>query len=108
MNDINNIMSVLDTINKENTLSFYVPSVKRSVSFKGITTGQQKSLLETAVDNPVFQTRFVIATYNLIIENCLEKDIITQLTVIDRAAILVQYRSAVYGSEFIADQDNNK
>ena len=102
---LNNVLSVLDTINKENTFSFFVPSLQREVKFKGITTGQQKSLLKASVDNPVFQTRFVMATYGIITENCSEKEVVTVLTTIDSLAILIQYRVAIYGKEYVHEPD---
>lgn len=108
MNDFNNILSVLDTISKENTLSFYVPSLKRDVLFKGITTGQQKALLKAAIDNPVFQTRFIMAAYAIIIENCVEKEIIPNLTALDSMSILLQYRVNIYGSDYAVTQDDKK
>ena len=97
MNDINNVLSVLDAINKENTFSFYVPSLKRDVKFKSITTGQQKTLLKAAVDNPIFQTRFILAAYSIINENCVERDILSSITTVDSLSILLQYRIKVYG-----------
>jgi hypothetical protein len=105
MNDINNVLSVLDTINKENTVFLYVPSLKREVKFKSITTGQQKLILKAAVDNPIFQTRFVIAAFNIITENCTEKEILKQLTTIDSLSIMLQYRINSYGSEYSLQQD---
>ena len=105
MSDFNNILSVLDTISKENTVSFYVPSLKREVLFKGINTGQQKALLKAAIDNPVFQTRFILAAYAIINENCTEKDILAQLTAIDSMSILLQYRVNIYGSEYKTEQE---
>ena len=108
MSDFNNILSVLDTISKENTLSFYVPSLKRDVLFRGITTGQQKALLKAAIDNPVFQTRFIMAAYAIIIENCVEKEIITNLTALDSMSILLQYRVNIYGPDYAVTQDDKK
>lgn len=108
MSDFNNIISVLDSINKGNTISLYVPSLKREVLFKGITTGQQKTLLKSAIDNPVFQTRFIMATHDIIVENCTEKEILSQLTFIDSLAILIQYRVGIYGPEYIVEQENKK
>ena len=108
MSDINNVLSILDAINKENTLSFYVPSLKKQVQFKGFNTGQQKALLKAAIDNPVFQTRFIIAVYNIINENCLEREVISALTNIDVVAILLQYRINIYGNSFVVKQDGTE
>jgi hypothetical protein len=105
MNDINSVFSVLDAINKENTISLYVPSLKREVKFKSITTGQQKLILKAAVDNPIFQSRFVAAAYSIITENCTEKEILNQLTTIDSLSILLQYRINGYGTEYSTELD---
>lgn len=101
MSNFNEIVSILDTLNQENALSFYLPSLKREVKFKSISTGQQKTLLKASVDNPVFQTRFTIAVYNIITENCQEKTIVNDLTVIDVISILLQYRISLYGASFV-------
>jgi len=106
MSDINNVLSILDAINKENTVSLYVPSLKREVKFKSISTGQQKLLLKAAVDNPIFQTRFIIAIHNIITENCTEKDILSTFTTIDSLCVLLQYRIENYGSGYTFEQDN--
>lgn len=107
-NNYNTILNVLDTINKEVNVSVYVPSLKREVKFKSTNTGQQKALLKAAVDNPVFQTRFTIALYNLISENCTEPEIVKQLTTIDSAAIAVQLRIATTGNEHVIAQNGRK
>lgn len=107
MSNFNDIVSILDSLNQESALSFYLPSLKREVKFKSISTGQQKTLLKASVDNPVFQTRFIIAVYNIIIENCQEKEIVNSLNIIDVLSILLQYRVSLYGSKFIV-KNNDK
>jgi len=106
--NFNNIISVLDTINKNATVPVYIPSLKREVKFKNLNTGQQKNLLKAAVDNPVFQTRFTIALYNIIVENCTEKDILISLTTIDSAAIAVQLKIAASGATYTLNQNDKK
>lgn len=107
MSNFNDIVSILDSLNQESALSFYLPSLKKEVKFKSISTGQQKTLLKASVDNPVFQTRFIIAVYNIIVENCQEKDIINNLNIIDVLSILLQYRVSLYGTKFIV-KNNEK
>ena len=108
MTTIENIVSVLDAFESNNSLSFYIPSLKREIKFKPINTGQQKALLKAAIDNPVFQTRFIVASYKIITENCLEKDVISSLTAIDGNAILVQYKASLYGNEQIIVKDEQE
>jgi len=106
--NFNDILSVLDTINNEVTVSVYVPSLTREVKFKTINTGQQKNILKAAVDNPVFQTRFTIALYNIIQENCIESGVVPLLTTIDAAAIAVQLRVSTAGTGYVLFQNNRK
>jgi len=108
MNNFNDILSVLDTINKEVNVPVYIPSLARTVNFKSINTGQQKTLLKAAVDNPVFQTRFIIALYSIIQENCTEKSIIQNLTTVDSIAIAVQLRVFTNGVDHVITQNNRK
>jgi len=107
-NNFNDILSVLDTINREVSVPIYIPSLKRDVKFKSISTGQQKSILKAAVDNPVFQTRFTIAFYALIQENCLEKDVVPLLTTLDAACIAIQFRVNTAGTDYTIQQNNRK
>ena len=106
MANVNEIISILDKINSGSLLSFYVPSLKRELKFKPINAGQQKTLLKSAIDNPVFQTRFIIATYNIINENIIEKTELPNLNIIDGAAILLQYRMSVYGEKLDISSDD--
>jgi hypothetical protein len=104
----NDVLSVLDAINKEAMLPLYIPSLQKTVNFKNISTGQQKSILKAAVDNPVFQTRFTIAFYNLLQENCEDQSIVNKLTTIDAAAIAIQLRVLASGPEYVLQQNNNR
>lgn len=106
--NFNDIISVLDSINKEVNVPVYIPSLNKEVGFKSINTGQQKSLLKAAVDNPVFQTRFTIALYNLINENILDKTVVSKLTTIDSAIIAVQLRAITNGNTYVLQQNGRK
>jgi len=97
MSSVKNISALLEAFENENAYSFYVPSLKREVKFKPFNIGQQKKLLKATIDNPVFQTRFVVAIYDILVENCLEDIKKLNLTVIDYNSILLQYRKNAYG-----------
>lgn len=105
-NNFNDIISVLDAINKENTVQVYLPSHKKEVAFKSLTTGQQKLFLKSAIDNPVFQTRFIFAVHSVITENCIDKQVLPKLTVFDSVAILVQLRLKVHGELLEVTSEN--
>lgn len=97
---MNNIQNVLDTLKdyaNKNILQIYIPSLKREVGFRPITGAQQKKLYDAGYDNLVFRTKFIIATYEIITENCLDWDITKEFNVLDRLAILLAYRKTLHG-----------
>ena len=49
MQNVNDILKMLDTINADKAVETYVPSLKRVVKFKSINTGQQKNLIKAAM-----------------------------------------------------------
>ena len=100
MSDIQSVLDLLQDFSEKNTIQIFIPSLNREVGFKLITGAQQKRIYETGYDNVVFRTKFIIATYDIIVENCLEPDITNEFNVIDRLSILLSYRKALYGSAF--------
>lgn len=97
MSSVKNISAILEAFENENTYAFYVPSLKREIKFKPFNIGQQKKLLKATIDNPVFQTRFIVAVYDILAENSTEDLKKLNLTIIDYNSILLQYRKSAYG-----------
>lgn len=98
--NMNNIQNVLDTLKEfanKNSLQVFIPSLGREVGFRPITGSQQKRIYDSGFDNLVFRTKFIVAIYEILAENCLEPDITNNLNVLDKTAILLAYRKALYG-----------
>jgi len=108
MSSVKNISAILEAFESENVYSFYVPSLKREVKFKPFNIGQQKKLLKATIDNPVFQTRFVVAIYDILVENCLEDIKKLNLTVIDYSSVLLQYRKNAYGDVITVTEEGTE
>lgn len=100
--NVEDFLTLLNKVAIENACSVYVPSLKKEVKFKNISTLQQKKLIESIVDNPVFQTRLVIAMYEIVAENCLEKEALPFFTFLDGVAAIFQLRISNYGSGYKA------
>lgn len=98
MNRINELLTALKTYTEINAIDIYIPSLRKTVKFKPLTGGQQKSFYNCLSDNVVFKTKFVLLTYEIIDENCLE-DIVEDLTVLDRAVILLELRKNILGTK---------
>jgi len=96
MSNINELLKTLKAYTELTAINVYIPSLKREVKFKPLTAGQQKSFYNCVADNTVFKTKFIILTYEIIQENCLE-NIVEQLTTTDRLAILLALRKNILG-----------
>lgn len=102
MQNINEILKLLNTVNTEKAIDVYIPSLKRDIKFKNINTGQQKRLIKTVIDNPIFQTRLVYAIYEIVSENCLDSNALSALTYLDSIAAVIQLRVVNHGSKYNA------
>jgi hypothetical protein len=73
--------------------SVYVPSLKRDIKFKQLSTEQLKRVYKTAIDANLFSTEFTLTFYNIIKENCLEESLdINTLTIFDKFFIFLKTR----------------
>lgn len=98
---INDVLNAIDSVSSKNSYSVYIPSLKRSVLFKEMNTGQEKAIIKTIIDNPVYNSGFIFTIRNIIKNNCLDKDInIDDLTLIDKIAICMTMRQKSIGNEF--------
>lgn len=96
--DVKSIISSIQELNKKSAKGIYIPSLNREVSFNPLTAKDQKLLLESNIDNVIYQSKFYIETYELI-KRLSHEDIVSQLTTIDRDYILISLRSKFLGSD---------
>jgi len=89
--DLNNVLGMIDS----NAYSYevYIPSLQRNVMFKELNTSQQKRLIKSLLDSPIYNTQFNFAMYNIIKENCMETIDINKFTVLDKLFIAMTIRS---------------
>jgi len=92
---VNEVIQLLK--NNQKVSEIYVPSLKRGVKFKHLTAGQQEQFVRALVDNPAHQSKFITTLINVIKENCEDKGLINQFTIIDRYAIGLGLRVASVG-----------
>lgn len=105
MTKVKEIIAALNILSDKNSFEVYLPLLKRNVKFRPLTTKQQKYFYECLKDNVVFNTKFIIATFNIIKENCVELDLVDKITVIDRLFILLAYRKNTLGNTFQIEKD---
>ena len=93
-----NLLSLLNDITETTSFDIFIPTLQREVTFKPLTTKQQKGFFTCIKDNIIYNTRFVMLTHNIIKENCKEPEILNLLTVLDKEVILLALRKNALGS----------
>lgn len=84
----------------------WVPSLKREVKFNELNTAQQKKLIKSIIDSPVFNTEFIGTFHDIVKENCVEPDVdINKLTVLDKLMIALGTRISSIGNEMQVEVD---
>ena len=98
-----NIADLVNIMNKANDTFAYpilVPSLGREVMFREINTAQQKKLVKSIIDSPVFNTEFIFALREIIKENCVDKDVdVDGLTIYDKLIIALNMRIYSIGND---------
>ena len=85
------LLKELDRVNTENTISVYVPSVKKTVKFKAITVKQQKDIIKSASDPTLMNLAFNVTVNNIIKDNCIDGGVNFKLH--DKVPILLALRA---------------
>ena len=76
-----------------------VPSLKREVPFNEINTSQQKRLVKSVIDSPVYNTEFIYTLHEILKENCQDDMInIDNLTIIDKLILALALRVKSIGN----------
>lgn len=97
---MNDVLGAIRTIQDKNIYSVLIPSLGKEVMFKEMNTKQEKMIVKTIVDNPVYNSEFIFAIREIIKENCAEDIDIDALTIIDKTAICLSMRMKSVGNTF--------
>jgi len=91
---INNALDLINRANESFCYEVWVPSLKRNVMFREINTSQQKRLIKSIIDSPIYNTEFIYTLKQVIEENCADKTVIVDnLTIIDKMFIAIAMRA---------------
>lgn len=109
--NINSILSLLNSEDSKLTFNVLVPSLQQEVTFKQLTTEQLKRLLKTIIDSPIYNTEFILTFNSIIKENSIDKSIDTgKLTIYDKLFIFFKTRiesiSDTYTIKFTDEEIN--
>lgn len=107
--EVKDILSILEELNVSSGFDVFIPSLKKEIKFKHLSTEQLKSLLKTVVDSPIYNSQFTTTFNRIISENCLDTTIDTKtLTIYDKLFIIFKTRiesvSSDYSFEFTDEE----
>jgi len=99
--DYNNVAKALQQKYSTNVSSIYVPSLGRSVDFRSVTVGEQKTITKIMLDSGGNQYKIYQGLVGLIKNTCLDESFdISMMNELDRIKILVEmYRSNFFNED---------
>lgn len=95
VDNFNNAIATLDSLNRENATEMWVPSLERFAKFKPLVASNQRDMIATLAGSRYFPAALSITTYDVVRDTCVDSDITTgTLNSIDKLAIVLQLRAA--------------
>jgi len=90
---IDNVLKLMDRANEVFSYEIWVPSLGKEIMFREINTSQQKRLIKSVIDSPIYNTEFIFTLRKIIKENCVDPEVdIDQLTLLDKISIAISMR----------------
>jgi len=107
--EVKDILDILEELNVSSGFDILIPSLKKEIKFKHLSTEQLKGILKTVVDSPIYNSQFTTTINRIILENCLDPSVDTKiLTIYDKLFILFNTRiesvSVDYSFEFTDEE----
>lgn len=88
--EVSSILKELKALSEDNTISIFLPSEGKNITFRRLNIKQQKNLVLVAMDDALSILNFNIALYDIIESNIVdpEVDILNRLNIFDKNAII--------------------
>jgi len=101
MSNTSKVIELLKELELKTAFTVYIPSLKRNIAFKQLTTEQLKRILKTAIVAPIYNTKFILTINSIIKENCLDNSINTDnLTIYDKLFIVYKTKIVSISSDY--------
>lgn len=79
---------------------YAIPSLKKEIPFNEINTSQQKRLVKSVLDSPVYNTEFIYTFREILKENCQDDTVnIDDLTIVDKLVLALGLRMKSIGDK---------
>lgn len=97
---VDQILNVVKSRETAYASHYWVPSLKKEVKFKELNTSQQKRLIKSIIDSPVYNTEFICTFRDILKENCIDQTVnIDELTIIDKLMLAIGLRTNCIGKD---------
>jgi hypothetical protein len=98
--DFDKALNLLDSISDTFKIDIWIPSIKKTISFKEMEAKQQKLLLAAAMENTLYNYLFSKNFYEIINQNLIEsddfkKEDLNKLNIFDKASIAIHLRNQI-------------
>jgi hypothetical protein len=98
--DLKEILNLMNRVNETFGYGIWLPSLNKEVMFRELNTSQQKRLIKSVIDSPIYNTEFIFTINQIIKENCIEKVDIDELTILDKLIICLKMRAVSVNDTF--------
>ena len=91
--ELKDILDIIDKSNESYSFPIYIPSLEKEIYFRELSTAQQKRLIKSAIDQPLYNSVFITTSFEIISENLTDKEVNAEdLTILDKFFILLALR----------------
>lgn len=100
INSIDQIFEIIKQKDISYASHFMVPSLNREVPFTDINTSQQKRLVKSVIDSPIYNTEFIYTFREILKENCRDDSVnIDDFTIVDKLILALSLRLKSIGPD---------
>lgn len=96
-NSLDKILQAVKEDQQKYASNYWVPSTQDPVRLTEINTAQQKKLIKSVIDSPVFNTEFIYTFKEILEENVVGDTNINNLTVLDKLVLAIALRATCIG-----------
>lgn len=101
---LNDILNAVKQQQQQYASGYWIPSLGKEGRFTEITTSQQKRLIKSVVDSPIFNTEFIYTFRDILKENCVDETInVDNLTLLDKLVLAIGLRATCIGPQLDID-----
>ena len=68
LESLESVLDLMDRVNETFAYGVWVPSLNKEIMFREINTSQQKRLIKSVIDSPIYHTEFIFTLRQILKE----------------------------------------